>query len=415
VIVGLLHPGEMGSALGRVLAGAGHDVVWASEGRSEDTAARAAAFRDVGTPAVVAAEAEAVLSVCPPHAAREVADSVRGFGGLYVDANAIAPATARDVGSRFARFVDGGIVGSPPEAAGETRLYLSGAEAAAVAALFHGTIVDARVVSNASAVKATYAAWSKGTAALLLAIRAVARAEGVEEALLAEWELSARDLPDRSERALASARRKGWRWAGEMEEIAAAFAAAGQPDGFHRAAADVYRSYEVVRSLASAARSAQRVAVDGVDAAGKTTLAVELAASVPATHVSLDDFLRPAEERYRLGAESPDGYYRDSFDLDAFRRTVLGAPGTVVADGVFLQRPELDDLWDLRIFVDVPFDEVLRRAERRDARRMDDVRGRYERRYIPAQERYLRECAPRERADLVVDNADPLRPRLVAS
>jgi Domain of unknown function (DUF1932) len=86
-----------------------------------------------------------------------------------------------------------------------------------------------------------YAAWSKGTAALLLAIRAVARAEGVEDALLYEWQESIPELPGRSLRAATSAGRKGWRWSGEMEEIASTFAAAGLPDGFHEAAAEVYR------------------------------------------------------------------------------------------------------------------------------------------------------------------------------
>jgi hypothetical protein len=87
----------------------------------------------------------------------------------------------------------------------------------------------------------TYAAWTKGTAALLLAIRAVAEAEGVAEPLLDEWRLSLPDLPDVLERAERSAAAKGWRWIAEMEEIAATFAAAGEPDGFHRAAAEVYR------------------------------------------------------------------------------------------------------------------------------------------------------------------------------
>jgi len=86
-----------------------------------------------------------------------------------------------------------------------------------------------------------YAAWTKGTAALLLAIRALARVEGVEDALLAEWERSQPDLPGGSEAAARSAVAKGWRWVGEMEEIADTFAAAGLPDGFHRAAAEIYR------------------------------------------------------------------------------------------------------------------------------------------------------------------------------
>jgi hypothetical protein len=83
-----------------------------------------------------------------------------------------------------------------------------------------------------------YAAWSKGTAAMLLAIRDVARHHGIEE----EWRLAAPELQERLARAERSAAAKGWRWIGEMEEIADTFAAAGQPDGFHRAAAQVYRS-----------------------------------------------------------------------------------------------------------------------------------------------------------------------------
>jgi 3-hydroxyisobutyrate dehydrogenase-like beta-hydroxyacid dehydrogenase len=143
--------------------------------------------------------------------------------------------------------VDGGIIGPPPVAPGRTRLYLSGARAIQVGRLFEGTALDARVigpvgvVGSASAVKMAYAAWTKGTAALVLASRALARAEGVEDVLLGEWALSQPGLDDRSVRAARSAAAKGWRWIDEMEEIAAAMAAVGLPDGFHRAAAEVYR------------------------------------------------------------------------------------------------------------------------------------------------------------------------------
>jgi hypothetical protein len=87
-----------------------------------------------------------------------------------------------------------------------------------------------------------YAAWTKGTAAMLLAIRELALAEQVEPPLLDEWRLSQPELIERSASAARSAERKGWRWVGEMEEIASTFASAGLPDGFHRAAAEVYRS-----------------------------------------------------------------------------------------------------------------------------------------------------------------------------
>ncbi|MDQ3823374.1 MAG: DUF1932 domain-containing protein [Actinomycetota bacterium] len=247
--VGVLHPGEMGAAIGGVLRRAAHDVVWASTGRSAETRRRAeaAGLTDGETAEAVARESDVILSVCPPHAAQEVARSVSRFRGVFVDANAIAPATTRAVAEEVAsaRFVDGGIVGSPPLEPGATRLYVSGPEAGEVARLFDGTLVDARVLSDeigaASAMKMVYAAWTKGSAALLLAIRAVARAEGIDAALVDEWRGSLPGLVERSEAAARSAGRKGWRWDYEMEEIASTFASAGLPDGFHRAAAEVFR------------------------------------------------------------------------------------------------------------------------------------------------------------------------------
>jgi 3-hydroxyisobutyrate dehydrogenase-like beta-hydroxyacid dehydrogenase len=268
-VIGLLHPGEMGAAVGRSLVAAGHRVLWLPEGRSPATGARAAAAglaaADGGL-AALARRAAVIVSVCPPHAALQVARQVAGAGfrGLYLDANAISPGTAGQVAATVtaggADYVDGAIIGPPPEAAGQARLYLSGPRAGEVAGLFAGTGFDARAVERdrqaapagrepddgrgtgaASAVKAAYAAWTKGSAALVLAARALARAEGVEDVLVAEWAASQPGLADRWMRAAGSAMAKGWRWAGEMEEIAAAMAAAGLPDGFHRAAAEVYR------------------------------------------------------------------------------------------------------------------------------------------------------------------------------
>jgi 3-hydroxyisobutyrate dehydrogenase-like beta-hydroxyacid dehydrogenase len=252
-VIGLLHPGEMGAAVGQCLTGAGYEVLWASEGRGPQTAARARAARlaDVGTPAEMAERADVILSICPPHAALDTAWAAQGFGGLYLDANAISPATAREVALMVeeggATYVDGGIIGLPPSTAtaGRTRLYLSGGEADALRRLFDGTSIDARVVGggpwSASAVKMAYAAWTKGTAALLLTARALARAEGVEDTLLAEWAISQPALAERSRGAAASAATKGWRWVAEMEEIATSMAAAGLPDGFHQAAAEIFR------------------------------------------------------------------------------------------------------------------------------------------------------------------------------
>ena len=251
--VGLLHPGEMGAALGAALRARGRDVLWASDGRSEITAKRAAfaGLRDAGTVNELAAECQILLSVCPPQAVFDVATHVAatGFSGVFVEANAISPATSRAVGDRVAAggatYVDGGIIGPPPSAAAETRLYLSGDVPHEVADLFYGTPVKAMVLAGpvgwASALKMTFAAWTKGTAALLLTVQAAARAHGVEEALLDEWAASIPELANSSRGAARSAVTKGWRWVSEMEEIAATLAAVELPAGFHKAAAEVFR------------------------------------------------------------------------------------------------------------------------------------------------------------------------------
>ncbi|MBO0744699.1 MAG: NAD(P)-dependent oxidoreductase [Candidatus Dormibacteraeota bacterium] len=253
--IGLLSPGEMGSAIGARLVDAGHRVVWASAGRGAATAARAkqARLEDTGTVAALVAGSDVVLSVVPPQFALQTAVAVAasGFSGLYVDANAIAPSTATEVAttvtSSGARFVDGGIVGPPPVRAGTTRLYLSGAGAGAVTELFEATPVEAILLpgepTSASALKLAYAAWTKGSAALLLAAHELAVRSGVAEALEAEWERSQGALTSRLFAARTSAASKGWRWTPEMLEIAAAMRARDLPPGFHQAAASIFEEY----------------------------------------------------------------------------------------------------------------------------------------------------------------------------
>jgi 3-hydroxyisobutyrate dehydrogenase-like beta-hydroxyacid dehydrogenase len=249
--VGLLHPGEMGAAVGGCLVSVGHEVLWDPAGRSRASTGRALAAELTGAGfGRLVAESSVIFSVCPPHAALDVADQVAGAGytGIYVDANAISPATAEQVAGIVTAgggvYVDGGIIGPPPEAPGHTRLYLSGPRAAEVRPLFSRSPLDARIAEGplyaASSVKMAYAAWTKGSSALLLAARAMARASGVERTLLAEWALSQQALGQQSEAAASAAAAKGWRWVAEMEEIAASMAAAGLPAGFHQAAADLY-------------------------------------------------------------------------------------------------------------------------------------------------------------------------------
>ena len=249
--VGLLHPGEMGAAVGGSLIPLGHEVLWDPAGRSRATTGRALAAGLTGVSFDrLIARSSVIFSICPPHAALDVARQVAaaGYTGCYVDANAISVATAEQVSAVVtgagATYVDGGIVGAPPEVAGHTRLYLSGPHANQVRPLFSRSRLDARIAEGppyaASAVKMAYAAWTKGSSALLLAARALARAGGVERTLLAEWSLSQPNLAAQSERSATAAAAKGWRWVGEMEEIAASMSAAGLPDGFHEAAAEIY-------------------------------------------------------------------------------------------------------------------------------------------------------------------------------
>jgi uridine kinase len=190
------------------------------------------------------------------------------------------------------------------------------------------------------------------------------------------------------------------------------------------------------------------VAVDGPDAAGKTTLADAIARQVTraAVRVSIDDWHNSRIVRARRGDESPVGYYLDSFDyaalaahlLDPFRDGVTSvqrarfdfktdAPAAAVTqvrsptavlvlDGVFLLRPELRNRWDLSVYVHVPESVTLARATVRDAEHLggaENTRDRYERRYLPGQALYREAASPLDQADVVIDNSDPLRPLIL--
>jgi len=221
-------------------------------GRSQATRqrAKAADLEDLVSLAALVASSDVIFSVCPPGSAVDVAQQVaaKRFRGIYVDANAIAPETARRVGeivgATGAELVDGGIIGPPPHESGTTRLYLAGARAGDVVTLCKGSALEAigmpGDVGAASALKMAYAAWTKGSSALLMAVRALAIHEGVDGMLRAEWQRSQPGLRARSESTVAANAKKAWRFVGEMDEIAATFAAAGLPPGFHLACAEVY-------------------------------------------------------------------------------------------------------------------------------------------------------------------------------
>jgi uridine kinase len=211
--------------------------------------------------------------------------------------------------------------------------------------------------------------------------------------------------------------------------------------------------HSVLEHLADAVVAVQRahpvrVGIDGIDAAGKTTLANELAGLVaargfPVVRTTIDGFHQSRLVRYQRGRDSAEGYYLDSFDLEALRSELLDPLGPggnrefrtmvfdvasdlpVVApirhadpdavllfDGVFLMRPELAGCWELVIFVDCSPEEAIRRGVARDAAAGNeaDMEWLYRNRYFAGQSIYLTECRPRERADLLVMNDDPAHP-----
>jgi 3-hydroxyisobutyrate dehydrogenase-like beta-hydroxyacid dehydrogenase len=255
----LLHPGAMGVTVASAATSNGHEVRWVSAGRSGETTARAAGAGL--TPCADLVDglrgADVVVSVCPPDAVLDVATAVvgSGFTGAYLDANAVAPSTARQVADVLraagARPVDGGIVGPPATRPGTTRLYLSGAGAQEVADLFTGSLLEPVVIDGpigaASATKVAYAAWTKGSAALLLAVAAYAEQEGVPDVLAAEWARSQPELADRLVRTAAGSGPKAWRFVGEMADSAHAFADVGLPAAFGEAAANIYERLAVFR------------------------------------------------------------------------------------------------------------------------------------------------------------------------
>ncbi len=250
--IGILHPGEMGIFLAASAQKSGRQVAWASEGRSSASKDRAARYelRDAQTVAGLCAECSVVVSICPPHAAEEVARQVTesGFSGLYLDANAISPRRAVRIGEHMAKagitFVDGGIIGGPSREPDRTWLYLSGPRADEIADCFSAgplkTRVLGEVAGTASALKMCYAAYTKGTTALIAGILAAADHLGVRDVLYQQWSQEDPNFAAQAEQRVRNVTPKAWRFVSEMDEIAATFRDAEMPGEFHAAAANIY-------------------------------------------------------------------------------------------------------------------------------------------------------------------------------
>ncbi len=251
--IGILHPGAMGISVAATLQNGGYPVWWASAGRSEDSRLRASDYRlkDAETLESLCQRCAVIVSVCPPHAAEATADAViaQGFRGLYLDANAIAPQTVRRIGEKISagggRLVDGGIIGRQAWQPGKTWLYLSGEAAHEMAAYFAAGPLETEVIGSevgkASALKMCFAANTKAAAALLCAVVAAAEQLGVRADLERQWSRSDPAAASAAQQRVRQVTQKAWRFVGEMEQIGDTFDQAGLPDGFLRAAGEVYR------------------------------------------------------------------------------------------------------------------------------------------------------------------------------
>jgi 3-hydroxyisobutyrate dehydrogenase-like beta-hydroxyacid dehydrogenase len=250
---GIINPGMMGICVAATVQNSGHEVCWASEGRSPQTRERAEKFNlsDAGSLAGLCETCPVIISVCPPHAAEDIAQQVlaHSFKGIYLDVNAISPQRTIRIGEMMSQagvdFVDGGIIGFPVWERGKTWLYLSGEKAREAAEFFSGGPLETGVVGEeigkASALKMCYAAYTKGTTALLCGILATAQELGVRKELETQWSRDWTGFGEQAGERVRSVTAKAWRFAGEMAEISSTFREAGLPGEFHAAAEMIYR------------------------------------------------------------------------------------------------------------------------------------------------------------------------------
>ncbi len=250
--IGLLHPGEMGVSVGASAKAGGHKVYWASEGRSAETHRRAqkAELQELKSLRELCDRVEVILSVCPPHAAEDVLHTVvnTGFQGIFLDANAISPQKsvrmAAFCDSNGVSYVDGGIVGGPAWEPDSTFLFLCGDQQEAIAKLFAEGLLETHLlgdkIGRASALKVCFAAYSKGSTALISMILAGAESLGVRQDLMNLWSHDGSEFAEQAERRARRVTRKAWRFAGEMNEIADTFSGQGLPGGFHQASRLIY-------------------------------------------------------------------------------------------------------------------------------------------------------------------------------
>ncbi|MDA0771229.1 MAG: hypothetical protein BZY79_00150 [SAR202 cluster bacterium Casp-Chloro-G4] len=254
--IAIYSPGDMGSGVGRVLVENGYDVITSLEGRSTRTAelAKSSSIRDVGSIDNMVKEADLILCIMVPAQAVGAADIVAasmqstGVSTYYADCNAVSPKTTRAIGDAISsaggRFIDGGIIGGSPNRGEAPRFYVSGPNASFMNDL-DGKGIAVRdmggEIGHGSGIKMCYAALTKGTSTLQIALLAAAEAMGLSDQLRAEFESSQPNALKQMDTGISRLPPNAHRWIGEMEEISATFEQVGVSPFFHKGAADIYR------------------------------------------------------------------------------------------------------------------------------------------------------------------------------
>jgi 3-hydroxyisobutyrate dehydrogenase-like beta-hydroxyacid dehydrogenase len=254
--VAILSPGDMGHNVGRALGEADLKVITCLQGRSTRTRAlaQAAGIRDVSTLEEMVTQADIVMSILVPGEALKVgclvAKALKATGSTpyFAECNAISPQTTREIGRVITegggRYIDCGIVGSPPGKSKPPRFYVSGAHSLVMLEI-NGKGIDVRPlgdeIGRASGIKMCYASMTKGTSALYTAVLLTAQALGLSEELKAEFASSQPQVLQHMEHDIPPLPSKAHRWIGEMEEIAATYERAGVTPHFHQGAAEIYR------------------------------------------------------------------------------------------------------------------------------------------------------------------------------
>ncbi len=254
--VAVFSPGDMGHGVGQAVRSLGYEVVTSLEGRSaySHELAERAGMRDAGSLEATVEECGIILSILPPKSSPELAANVaeilstKGISRHFADLNAISPETSKQNAELIVQagglYSDGGIIGGAPgRSSALTRIYVSGPDARELER-FHGAGMDIKYVGenigHASAIKMCYAGLTKGTNSLITAVITTAMSLGVWDDLKAEFATSQPELLKRANAVIPRLPADAGRWIGEMDEIAATFAAADVTAGFHIGAGDIF-------------------------------------------------------------------------------------------------------------------------------------------------------------------------------